>query len=90
MCGDHLRTTSGEQSGQATQALLALFTLISTCPTYSMFKHFIFILKEFFIHLFVFFELTSRRAAGFGRLEQRDVVLYPCKLKTPQLADHRE
>ena len=83
--------TRGEPSGQATQAPGACpIYFITICPFNSVQTfHILIILKEFSIHLFVFYELTYYRrwVWTFGAEECCPLL---CKLKTPQLADHRE
>ena len=77
----------GEPSGQATQALLALFTLSLLVPFPLCLNTLYFnYLKQFFIHLFVFLWIYLLVAAGFGAEECCPLFR---KLKTPQLADHR-
>ena len=79
----------GEPSGQATQALLALFTLSLLVPFTLCLNTLYFNYFKGIFHTFicVFMNLGYLlAAAGFGAEE---CCPLPCKLKTPQLADHR-
>ena len=76
----------GEPSGQATQALLALYTLsllspFTLCLNILYFNYFKGIFHTFICVLWTYL----LAAAGFGRLEQRNVVLYSASWRHPSL-----
>ena len=77
----------GEPSGQATQALLALFILSLLAPFTVCLNTLYFNYFKGIFHTFICVFMNLLPAAGFGAEECCPLL---CKLKTPQLADHQK